>query len=61
MILFSIFPLSHTHTKKSLNYADTYGGVIFLVWSIHTGFYSYYVDYDEVSCTLVPLFITLLT
>jgi hypothetical protein len=44
-----------------LNYADTYGGVIFLVWSIHTGFYSYYVDYDEVSWTLVLLFITLLT
>jgi hypothetical protein len=45
----------------SLNYADTYGGVMFLVWSIHTGFYSCYVDYDEVTWTLVSLFITLLT
>ena len=39
MILFSLFPFPHT--KMSLNYADTYGGVIFLVWSIHTDLYSY--------------------
>jgi len=58
---FIIFISISTHTKMSLNYADTYGGVIFLVWSIHTGFYSYYIDYDEVSWTLVLLFITLLT
>lgn len=58
---FILFISIFTHTKKSMNYADTYGGVIFLVWSIHTGFYSYYVDYDEVSWTLVLLFITLLT
>jgi len=44
----------------SLNYADTYGVVIFLVWSIHTGLYSYSFDYDGVSWTLRVLFITLL-
>jgi len=58
---FILFVSISTQTKMSLNYAGTYGGVIFLVWSIHTGFYSYYVDYDEVSLTLVLLFITLLT
>jgi hypothetical protein len=32
-------PIS-TDTKMSFSYADTCGGVIILVWSIHTGLYS---------------------
>jgi hypothetical protein len=59
--VFILFISISVYTKMSLNYADTCGGVIFLVRSIHTGFYSYYIDYDEVSWTLVLLFITLLT
>jgi len=52
---FILFISISTHTKMSLNYADTYGGMIFLVWNIHTGFFSYSVDYDEVSLDFGPL------